>query len=81
MTDQHGKKRSAAQVLEELKAVTLEFRDRLKEETGESLTVEDTQAALDAFEMHARGITVPSDLTDLQRRLLNQFIHRVGISR
>jgi hypothetical protein len=81
MNEQPEKRRTAEQVLEELKAVTLEFRDRLKEETGETLTVEDTQAALDAFELHARGVTVPSNLTDIQRRLLNQFIHRVGINR
>lgn len=81
MTEQPDKSRTPEQVVEELKAVTLEFRDRLKEETGETLTVEDTQAALNAFELHARGVTIPSNLTDVQRRLLNQFIHRIGISR
>ncbi|UCG62557.1 MAG: hypothetical protein JSV52_04525 [Candidatus Zixiibacteriota bacterium] len=56
---------------------TIHFRDKLKEETGQILTVEDTRRALDALETHLNGEKFPSDLTPEQKALAQIFIDRI----
>ena len=56
---------------------TIHFRDKLKEETGQILTVEDTRKALDALETHLNGEKFPSDLTPEQKALAQIFIDRI----
>ena len=56
---------------------TIMFRDKLKEETGQSLTVEDTRMALDALETHLNGQKFPNNLSPEQKALAQIFIDRV----
>ncbi|MEW6412348.1 MAG: hypothetical protein AB1483_07725 [Candidatus Zixiibacteriota bacterium] len=56
---------------------TIQFRDKLKEETGQVLTVEDTRKALDALETHLSGDKFPKNLTPEQKALAQIFIDRV----
>ena len=48
---------------------TLLFRDKMKEQTGYVLTVEDTNFALKALETHIGGQKFPEDLTSRQKAL------------
>ncbi len=64
-------------VVKNLITDTLHFRDKLKEETGQILTVEDTRRALDALETHLNGEKFPSDLTPEQKALAQIFIDRI----
>lgn len=70
-------KPDAAAVLRSLVKDTIQFRDKLKEETGQVLTVEDTRVALDALETHLQGEKFPSGLTPEQKALAQIFIDRV----
>jgi len=70
-------KPDAAAVLKSLIRDTIQFRDKLKEETGQILTVEDTRIALDALESHLKGLKFPSGLTPEQKALAQIFIDRV----
>jgi len=70
-------KPDAAAVLKSLIKDTIQFRDKLKEETGQVLTVEDTRIALDALETHLKGMKFPADLTPEQKVLAQIFIDRV----
>jgi len=56
---------------------TIKFRDKLKEETGEILTVGDTRAALDALETYLKGKPLPDDLTPEQKALVQIWIDRL----
>ncbi len=56
---------------------TIKFRDKLKEETGEILTVGDTRAALDALEAYLKGKPLPDDLTPEQKALVQIWIDRL----
>ncbi len=56
---------------------TLKFRDKLKEETGEVLTVDDTRVALEALEGHLQGKKFPRGLTPEQKALAHIFIDRI----
>ncbi len=67
----------AAKVLKQLISDTLQFRDKLKEETGQIVTVEDTRIALDALETHLKGEKFPSGLTPEQKALAQIFIDRI----
>ena len=58
---------------------TIRFRDKLKEETGEILTVGDTRIALDALEKYLREDEIPTDLTSEQTMLLRIWIDRLTI--
>jgi len=58
---------------------TIKFRDKLKEETGETLTVEDTQIALNALEKHLKGGLLPDSLTSEQKALTQIWIDRLTI--
>jgi len=56
---------------------TIKFRDKLKEETGEILTVGDTRTALDALETYLKGKPLPGDLTPEQKALVQIWIDRL----
>jgi len=56
---------------------TVKFRDKLKEETGEVLTVGDTHAALDALEDYLKGHAFSNDLTPEQKALVQIWIDRL----
>ena len=60
---------------------TVKFRDKLLEETGQVLTVEDTQTALDALEKYISGEELPQDLTAEQRTLAQIWIDRLTLFR
>ena len=64
-------------ILSSLIKDTIQFRDKLKEETGQVLTVEDTRIALDALETHLKGEKFPSGLSPEQKALAQIFIDRV----
>jgi len=56
---------------------TVRFRDKLKEETGEILTVADTRNALDALEAYLSKQTLPDNLTPEQKALIQIWIDRL----
>jgi hypothetical protein len=58
---------------------TVKFRDKLKEETGETLTVGDTRAALDALEDYLNGKPIPKELTAEQKALVQIWIDRLTV--
>jgi hypothetical protein len=58
---------------------TVKFRDKLKEETGEILTVGDTRAALDALEDYLNGKPIPKELTAEQKMLVQIWIDRLTV--
>ncbi len=58
---------------------TLRFRDKLKAETGQTLTVEDTQTALDALEHYLIHETFPDNLTSEQRALAQIYVDRLTV--
>lgn len=64
-------------VLSLLIEATLKFRDQLKKESDETLTVGDTQKALKALEMHLNGEAPPKDLTPRQKDLAKILIDTV----
>ncbi len=58
---------------------TAKFRDKLKEETGEILTVGDTRAALDALEDYLNSKPLPKELTPEQKALVQIWIDRLTV--
>jgi len=58
---------------------TIKFRDKLKDDTGEILTVQDTRTALDAFLEHLAGNPIPSSLSPEQKALTQIWIDRLTI--
>ena len=58
---------------------TVKFRDKLKEETGDVLTVADTRATLDALENYLNGKPLPDDLTPEQKALAQIWIDRLTV--
>jgi hypothetical protein len=58
---------------------TTKFRDKLKEETGYILTVEDTRRALDGLEAHLNKMPMPDDLTEEQKTLAQIYIDRLTV--
>ena len=56
---------------------TVKFRDKLKNETGEILTVADTRTALDALENYLNGRPFPKELTPGQKALEQIWIDRL----
>jgi hypothetical protein len=56
---------------------TIRFRDKLKEETGQILTVGDTREALEALEEHLKGYPPEKKLTPEQRALAQIYIDRL----
>ena len=69
----------AAHVVNVLAQETVKFRDKLKEETGEILTVRDTRVALEALTCHLNGQVLPEDLTPEQKALTRIWIDRLTI--
>lgn len=67
----------ASEILSSLIKDTVNFRDKLKEETGQILSVGDTRIALDALETHLNGEPFPKDLTPEQKALAQILIDRV----
>ena len=74
MADSFEKPEDIRQALEE---ETLTFRDELMEERGETLTVEDTQRALRAFERLVNGESMLGKVTATQYRLAKRYMARV----
>ncbi|HVP06854.1 MAG TPA: hypothetical protein VMS71_03355 [Candidatus Acidoferrum sp.] len=62
-----------------LMSETLKFRDKLKEETGQILTVEDTRRALDGLEQCLDGRPMPSGLTPEQQLLAQIWLDRLTL--
>ena len=58
---------------------TVRFRDKLKENTGDVLTVDDTRKALDALECHLNGKPLPEDMTSEQKTLTQIWIDRLTV--
>ncbi len=58
---------------------TVKFRDKLKEETGEILTVADTRVALDALECYLNSEQFPDDLTSEQKTLARIYVDRLTL--
>lgn len=56
---------------------TLRFRDKLKNDAGIVLTVEDTRIALDALETYLSGQPLPKTLTSEQQSLAQIWIDRL----
>jgi hypothetical protein len=70
---------NAGEVLSVLVKETLRFRNKLEEETGVIFTIEDTSAALNAFELYLRGEEWGSGLSEEQSALLQIWIDRITI--
>lgn len=60
---------------------TVRFRDKLKQETGEILTVRDTRSALEALARHLGGEKEPPELTPEQKALSRIWIDRLTLFR
>ncbi len=58
---------------------TTRFRDKLLDETGEVLTVEDTRKALDALEHYLAHKEFPEGLTGEQRALAQIYVDRLTV--
>lgn len=64
-----------------LMSETLKFRDKLKAETGYTLTVEDTRVALDALEARLHDSQQNRELTDEQSALVQIWFDRLTLFR
>lgn len=58
---------------------TVRFRDQLKNDTGVTLTVADTRAALDALEKYLDTKQLPTKLSSEQMALAQLFIDRLTL--
>ena len=56
---------------------TIKLRDRLKQESGITLTVSDTRVALDALESSLKGQAVPDDMTTEQKLLVETWRYQL----
>ena len=72
-------KDDANRVVNILSEETIKFRDKLKEETGEILTVGDTRIALEALGNHLNGQPMPKNLTPEQKALTRIWIDRLTV--
>ena len=66
-----------AEILRKLMRQTMKFRDKIKEETGYILTVEDTRIALEALERHLQNEKPAKGLTQEQKALAQILIDTV----
>jgi hypothetical protein len=64
-------------VLAILMTETTRFRDKLLQETGVTLTVEDARVALDSLERVLEGQPMPDKLTSEQRILAQIYVDRL----
>jgi len=69
----------AVQVVNTLIKETVKFRDKLKQENGEILTVGDTRIALEALTEHFRGGRATNGLTPEQKALTQIWIDRLTL--
>ena len=69
----HGSSESA-EVANMLVEQTRLFRDKLNKVTGQVLSVEDTRAAVEAFECWLSSKELPEGLTSRQEALLKHYI-------
>lgn len=69
----------AMSVVRMLRTETLKFRDKLKAENSQILTVADTRSALDALEASLSGEALPKDLSAEQKALARILIDRVEL--
>ena len=67
------------QVVNTLIRETVKFRDKLKEDTGDILTVGDTRVALVALGCHLDGKDQPGNLTPEQKALTRIWIDRLTL--
>lgn len=65
------------EVVRTLVRETLKFRDKLKSETGYTITVDDTQCALHALETHLNNEKFPKDLSPEQKALAQILIDSI----
>ena len=56
---------------------TTKFRDRVIQESDQTLTVADTRAALNGLEAHLHGNPLPENLTPIQKTLAHVYIDRL----
>lgn len=71
--------RAATKVTNMLIRETVKFRNKLKEETGEILTVGDTRVALEALGKHLDGGRMPKKLTPEQKALTQIWIDHLTL--
>ncbi len=69
----------SVQIVNALIKETVKFRNKLKEETGNILTVGDTRVALEALGQHLDGEKFPQDITPEQRALTQIWIDRLTL--
>lgn len=69
----------AHKVVNQLTQETLRFRDKLKNETGEILTVGDTRVALEALSAHLAERPIATTLSSEQKSLLQIWIDRLTL--
>ncbi len=65
------------EILRKLMRETVKFRDKLKEETGYIITVEDTRVALEELELHLQNKKASKNLTPEQKALAQILIDTV----
>ena len=58
---------------------TVRFRDKLKAEIGQILTVEDTRLAVEALQQYLQDKTFPADLTPVQHQLAQIYVDRLTV--
>jgi hypothetical protein len=71
----------AVQVVNTLIRETVKFREKLKQETGEILTVSDARLALEALTEHLRCGKAANGLTPEQKALTQIWIDRLTLFR
>jgi hypothetical protein len=76
-----GRNNGSAQIVNTLIRETVKFRDKLKTETGEILTVCDTRVALEALTEHLSGRKVANGMTPEQKALTQIWIDRLTLFR
>jgi hypothetical protein len=79
ITSQAADRDRAKKVANMLIRETVRFRDKLKQDTGEILTVGDTRIALKALDQHLNGLDLPADLTPEQKALTQIWIDRLTL--
>ena len=84
MCDQLGSRNNgngSSQVVNTLIRETVKFRDKLKAETGEILTVGDTRIALEALTEYLSGRKPTNGMTPEQKALTQIWIDRLTLFR
>ena len=76
-----GLNNGSSQIVNTLIRETVKFRDKLKAETGEILTVGDTRAALEALSEHLGGQKISNGMTPEQKALTQIWIDRLTLFR